>query len=150
MTKRLIVTKTAWGGHQIEVYLGGAFIRVYRTTFRLSRYSDEYIDKLAKLLEIPKKLIDRAVQLTLKNTVKKTVQYREDLGICSCGCEEHMQKKGKRFLPNHYNLLVKKLRDNLKKNNKEDREWALDKMKELNFTERNLYVGGKLPKGVKL
>jgi hypothetical protein len=46
---------------------------------------------------------------------------------------------------------VKKLRDCLRAGaKKQDRDWALLKMQELKFTERNLFVGGLLPKGVTL
>lgn len=152
MTKKIKVLKMPWGGYEIQIFSDtGAFIRDFRTSRKLSNYSDEELDRIAKILDIKRELLNKAVQQTINNSIKKIVKYREDLGVCGCGCGEHLQKKGKKFVKNHYNLIVKEIRDCLKTGaTKQDRDWAISKMQELQFSEKNLYVGGKLPKGVKL
>lgn len=157
MGKRLIITKTSWGGHHLEVQSEtGAMIKEYATTKKITNYDDEQLLKVAEIIDVDIELLKKTVEKAkhggkaeTRNGISAT--HRTDCGQCSCGCGEYLQKQGKKFIEGHYNILVKKLRDSLRKDSpKESREWAKNKMQEIGFTERNLFVGGSLPKGVVL
>jgi len=153
MRKCITITRAPWGGHHLEVSSEtGAFLKDYDTTKKITEYNDDQLLKVASIIDVDVELLKAAVSNARLGKIKKTsskTEPRTDLGFCFCGCGEYLQKKNAKFLDGHYNVLVKKLRDCLKADSsKEDREWAKAQMQKAQFTERNLYVGGKLPKGV--
>ena len=153
MRKSITITKTPWGGHHVEITSDtGAFLKEYDTTKKITEYTDEQLIRVAEIISVDIELLRTAVSNAKAGKFSKTTseaEPRTDLGCCQCGCGSYLQKTGAKFIEGHYNVLVKKLRNSLKADSPEkDRKWAKNKMKEIQFTERNLYVGGELPKGV--
>ena len=149
MRKSITITKASWGGHYVEVANEtGGFLKEYATTKKITDYDEAQIAQVAKIIDVDVSLLNTAIE-NAKIGKSKSTGLRGDLGPCLCGCGGNLQKRGKKFMNGHYNTFVQKLRKSLRADStKEDRDWAKARMLEAGFTERNLFVGGKLPKEV--